>query len=138
MIDRKIPVLEPLFNKAAGLQVCNLFKKRLQRMCSPVNIAKFLIAPILKKICKQMHLNTRAIFYRKENVLFKNQRNHMLCVQCLLFIVDEAFFDSFFIIEKWNKECEVLFLLHHKDDKHKSSLWNLHPIQGRLVRASYT
>ena len=30
------------------------FKKRLQYSCFPVNIAKFLRAPILKNICKQL------------------------------------------------------------------------------------
>ena len=34
------PVLESLFSKAAGLQVCN-FIKRLQRRCFPVIIANF-------------------------------------------------------------------------------------------------
>ena len=36
------PVLELLFNKATGLQVCNFIKKKLQYMCIPVNIAKYL------------------------------------------------------------------------------------------------
>ena len=35
-------MLEPLFNKAAGLKACNFVKKRLQHSCFPVNIAKFL------------------------------------------------------------------------------------------------
>ena len=38
----KIPVLESLFNKVAGLKVYKFIKKRLQYRCSPVNIAKFL------------------------------------------------------------------------------------------------
>ena len=46
------PVLESLFNKAAGLKVCNFIKKRLQHRCVPVNIAKFLGTPILKNIAK--------------------------------------------------------------------------------------
>ena len=32
-------VLGSLFDKAAGLQVCNFLKKRLQHKCFPVNIA---------------------------------------------------------------------------------------------------
>ena len=36
--------LEPLFNKFAGLNACNLIKKRLQHICFPVNIAKYLWA----------------------------------------------------------------------------------------------
>ena len=37
----KMPVLEPLFGKIAGLQGCNFIKKRPQHRCSPVNNAKF-------------------------------------------------------------------------------------------------
>ena len=39
-------MLETLFNKATGLQACNFMKKRLEYRCFPVNIAKFLRAPI--------------------------------------------------------------------------------------------
>ena len=42
------PVLGPLFNKAAGLQVCNFIKKRLQHRCFPVIIANFLRILILR------------------------------------------------------------------------------------------
>ena len=35
-------MLEYLFNKVAGLKAYNFIKKRLQRKCFPVNIAKFL------------------------------------------------------------------------------------------------
>ena len=45
-IYRKVPMLESLFNKVAGL--CNFIKKRLQHKSSPVSIAKFLRIPILK------------------------------------------------------------------------------------------
>ena len=38
-------MLESLFNKVAGPQVCNLIKKRLQHRCFPENFAKFLRAP---------------------------------------------------------------------------------------------
>ena len=42
-IYRKTLVLESLFNKILiNLQVCNFIKKRLQRRCFHVNIAKFL------------------------------------------------------------------------------------------------
>ena len=37
-----MPVLEPLFNKVAGLTACDFIKKRLRRRCFPVNIARFL------------------------------------------------------------------------------------------------
>ena len=42
--------MESLFDKAAGLQVCNFIKKKLQLRCFPFNIAKFLTASILKDI----------------------------------------------------------------------------------------
>ena len=37
-----MPVLVSLFNKVAGLQACNVIKKRLQHRCFPVNMVKFL------------------------------------------------------------------------------------------------
>ena len=40
-IHRKTSVLESLFNKFIGLQVCNFAKKRLQHRRFPVNIANF-------------------------------------------------------------------------------------------------
>ena len=39
---RKTPLLESLFNYVAGLKACHFIKKRLQRRCFPVFIAKFL------------------------------------------------------------------------------------------------
>ena len=51
-IDRKTSVLESLFNKVAGLQICNFIKKRLQSRCFLVNFAKFL--PISKNICERL------------------------------------------------------------------------------------
>ena len=41
----KLPVLEPLFNKYAGLKAFNFIKKRLQHRYFPVKIAKFLETP---------------------------------------------------------------------------------------------
>ena len=43
-----------LFNKVTGLQACNFIMKRLQHICFPVNIVKFLRTTILKKICKRL------------------------------------------------------------------------------------
>ena len=36
---RKKPVLESLFNKVAGIQVCNFIKKRLRHRCFPLKLA---------------------------------------------------------------------------------------------------
>ena len=47
-------MLEPVFNKVAVVQVCNVIKKRLQHRCFPVNIAKSLRAPILIIICERL------------------------------------------------------------------------------------
>ena len=41
-IHRKTPALESLFNKVAGLKDSNFIKKKLQRRCFPVDIAKHL------------------------------------------------------------------------------------------------
>ena len=48
--------LESLFNKAAGLQTCKIIKKILQHRCFPVNIEKFLRAPILRNIYERLLL----------------------------------------------------------------------------------
>ena len=50
VVLKKIPVLESLFEKVAGLKVCNFIKKRPQHRWFPVNIAKFLRLSILKNI----------------------------------------------------------------------------------------
>ena len=41
-IHRNTPVLEPHFNKDAGLKGCNFIKERLQHRGFPVNVAQFL------------------------------------------------------------------------------------------------
>ena len=43
--------------KFAPLQISNFLKKRFQRRCFSVNIAKFLKKLILKKICERLLLN---------------------------------------------------------------------------------
>ena len=54
---QKIPLLESIFKKFADLQTCNFIKTRSQHRCFPVNIANFLILPILKNICKLLLCN---------------------------------------------------------------------------------
>ena len=49
-IHRKTPVWESLLNKVAGLQICNVNKKRLQYRRFLVIYAKILRALILKNI----------------------------------------------------------------------------------------
>ena len=41
-------MLDSLFNKVSGLKACNFIKKRLQRKCFSVNIAKFLRTAFLQ------------------------------------------------------------------------------------------
>ena len=49
----KTPVSESLFNNVTVLKACSFIKKRLRDSCFPVNIAKFLRAPILNApICE--------------------------------------------------------------------------------------
>ena len=66
--QRQISVLESPFNKVAGLQACNFIKRRLQRRCFPVNIAKFLRTPILKNNCERLLLDN--IFQRLSSAFF--------------------------------------------------------------------
>ena len=51
---QEIHVLELLFKNIAGLKACNFIKKRLQRTCFLVNIAKFLILLFSKNICERL------------------------------------------------------------------------------------
>ena len=46
---KKTPVLESFLNKVAGLRPAALLKKDSKKEKSPVNIAKFVRTPILKK-----------------------------------------------------------------------------------------
>ena len=69
-----MPVLESLFNNIAGLQACNVIKKRIQHRCFPVHIAKFLITTISKNICERLllpiflHINPSSIDFRMSPV----------------------------------------------------------------------
>ena len=49
-------MLESVFKKDADLQTCEFIKRRPQHRCFPVNIAKLLILPILRNICKRLLL----------------------------------------------------------------------------------
>ena len=49
-------MLKSLFNEAAGLEACNVIKKGLEHRFFFVNIAKFLRAPILKKVFERLLL----------------------------------------------------------------------------------
>ena len=49
-------MLEPVFNKVAGLKTCKFNKKKLQHKCFPVNVAKSLKTPISKNFCKRPFL----------------------------------------------------------------------------------
>ena len=69
-IHWKTPVLEPLFNKIAGLKTSNFIKKRLQHRWFPVNIVKFLRTPILKNIYDgTASVNSRSAIFQKSLVL---------------------------------------------------------------------
>ena len=50
-------MLESLFNKVAGLEVCNLINKILQHMCFPVNIPKFLRTVFFIEYLQWLFLN---------------------------------------------------------------------------------
>ena len=61
-------MLASLFNKVAGLQVWIFIKKRLQHRYFPVNIAKFLRAPVLKYICERLLLYFWNPNYKQETL----------------------------------------------------------------------
>ena len=46
--------MESLFNKYAGVEVCDSIKKGLQLSCFSLNFGKFLRTPILKNICERV------------------------------------------------------------------------------------
>ena len=48
--------MESRFNRFAGFKTCNFPKKGIRHRCFSVNIAKFLRAIILVKICEQLFL----------------------------------------------------------------------------------
>ena len=50
----KTPLLEILFNKAAGLRPAILLKKTFQHTCFPVNFEKFLLTPFLQNTFGQL------------------------------------------------------------------------------------
>ena len=51
-------MLESLFNKVAGLKVCNFIKTGHEHRCFPVNIVKLLRTPILENFCERLLLRS--------------------------------------------------------------------------------
>ena len=64
---RKIPVLESVFNKVAGVTACNFITKKVKHRCFPVKFTKFLRIPILNNISKRLllylHYNSHHHFH---------------------------------------------------------------------------
>ena len=56
-INRKTPVPEAFFNKAAGLRPVTLLKKRFWYRCFPVNFVKFPRTPFLENTSERLLLN---------------------------------------------------------------------------------
>ena len=70
-------MLESLFHKVAGRKTCKFIKKRHQRKCFPVNIAKFLRTAILKNIIRErlpliFSKNLNQILHEQKYVTFNN------------------------------------------------------------------
>ena len=58
-------MLESLFNKFTDLQACNFIKKRLQLLCFPVNISKYLRTRMVREIILLIaaeDMNSKEIF----------------------------------------------------------------------------
>ena len=49
-------MLESLYNKIGSLKACNFIKKRLQQMCFPLSLAKFLRKPLIQNSSRRMVL----------------------------------------------------------------------------------
>ena len=70
-IHKETVMLESLFNKVAGLKVWNFVLKRLQHRCFPVNMAKFLRAPVMKNTCERLLLqkgNLRELILKEKSI----------------------------------------------------------------------
>ena len=57
-------MLESIFNKAAGLKVCDSIKKRLHHSCPPVKLAKFLKRPFFTEEFQWLLLTFNSCFHR--------------------------------------------------------------------------
>ena len=57
------------------IQTCNFIEKRRQNRCFPLNIAKLLRTPILKKICKRMVVVASALSKNQFKVKFCSKGN---------------------------------------------------------------
>ena len=68
------PVLDSLFNKVAGLKVCNFIKRRLRHRYFPINIAKFLRTSFLWNtiVCCFCLFMLAFFFSEKGNILYFN------------------------------------------------------------------
>ena len=64
-------MFESLPNQVVALQISNSFKKRFQRRCFLVNIAKSLKKLILRKICERQPLNNVKRNYSSMNIVKK-------------------------------------------------------------------
>ena len=76
-----------LFNQVAALEISNFFKKRFQRRCFSLNIAKFLKKLVLKKIFERLLLNNVKGNYSSMKFIVHCK----IGVHCSLFIVKELF-----------------------------------------------
>ena len=89
-IHRKIPVLESLCNKDAGLKACTFIKRRIWRRCFPVNIAKFWTVPILKNLGERLLLHLWSLIDEAASPEFNlvtSSKFHAKCKRSSLFTV---------------------------------------------------
>ena len=77
---RKIPVLESVFNKVAGLWACIFITKKFQHSCFPVKFAKFLRIPIMKNGCFCTFIITLIIIFTFNTfTTIRSSRSQMFC-----------------------------------------------------------
>ena len=75
---RKIPVLESLFNKVAGLNACSFIKKRLHHKYFPVKFAKLLRKPFFTEHLRWLLLLREKISDKETLVKPVSPKDHLV------------------------------------------------------------
>ena len=89
ILQRKAPVLESLFNKIAGLKICNFIKKRLQRKYFPVKFTNFLTTLFLYRTgpvvaCIHAKVGKALVRYYVNNSCWENGIQVSVCLKTFL------------------------------------------------------
>ena len=84
-----MPVLEPFCKKVGDLKAFNIFKKKLQHRCFPVNIAKFLKTAFFIEHLRWLllrEINSKQVSTRvNEKKIKSSRKKYMSCEHALNF-----------------------------------------------------